>query len=78
MNYASISILESDDQYDFSDNYDVFYSGTFIGSIRRYDIEVDAVFSKDGFFATPGPEDDGGDDFDTFGKALDYLIAENA
>jgi len=78
MNYANITILESDTLYEFSEVYDVYFSGTFIGSIRRYDSEVDEVLCEDRFFATPGADEDGGDDFATFGEALNYLLSESA
>ena len=77
MNYANITILESDDLYEFSEVYDVYFSGVSIGSIRRYDLEVNEVLCEDRFFATPGADEDGGDDFATFGEALNYLITEN-
>jgi hypothetical protein len=63
---------------EFSEEYTVTNSrGTVLGTILRYDSYVDEVLCVDRFFATPGAVEDGGDDFATFGEALNYLLSEN-
>ncbi len=73
----SFRIVAIPSALEFVDEYEVFtFDNKSMGTIMRYDHDTGDIFTYDGFFATPGPAEDGGDDFETFGEALNYLISE--
>ncbi len=73
----SFRIVAVPSALEFADEYEVFtFDNESMGTIMRYDCETDDIFTYDRFFATPGVPEDGGDDFATFGEALNYLISE--
>lgn len=73
----SFRIVPVPSALEFADEYEVFtFDNKSMGTIMRYDYDTGDIFTYDRFFATPGAAEDGGDDFATFGEALDYLIRE--
>lgn len=73
----SFRIVPVPSALEFADEYEVFtFDNKSMGTIMRYDCDNGEIFTYDMFFATPGAAEDGGDDFATFGEALDYLIRE--